>query len=412
MNTTTPAAAAALEANRRPDGRFGNAPATEADLELAGPGGPSLADPERWDEPYRAQMRAVASHTHTHTRGATMHPVTGACEADWRDGHWSDPQTGEFEFWTEDVANTGFDQLSGVYQDELMVAAACVDKAYQDADVKVADDDQVESVAREAYFAHRDLTGGDGHWDTEAQSVRNEWETRARLRIEGVLEDEGVQPIAAAVAEHEAEGGVIDRDQYQDFVAWRAHPGKDAPVYRKAGADGAAVPAVFVNNEPTAWYRGTECARALYTDGTQVTYHPGGRLPRLTRSPDGGFTHFDMEGDHHRDVGPAHVDNEQVRYARYGLGHRDPNQGPAVMRWDGEVEYRISGSAIDPTPEQMSAHGVQRYADAAADEWSAVLNDGDVQGRYRMAGSQQDQPFDYQSTPLDPGFPFPGAARA
>lgn len=72
----------------------------------------------------------------------------------------------------------------------------------------------------------------------------------------------------------------------------------------------------------------------------------------------------------------------------------------------GEVEYCLDGVRVDPTPEQMRAHGVEPFADRLeGDEWDRVLHTpGDTTTRYRAIGSDPDRAdgtttFDWSAHP-------------
>lgn len=352
--TISERAAAARESARDPHGRFGAQPAQEVDFEgdlRTGPSGDEAAAIEK------AQL-------------LTMDSTTGASAPLRRVYTWVDKESGDFQSWSEDLANDPPDSLSEDARADwrtINEGLAAGDDAQTISDALIGKNDEKFVASLDTMVqAHRDVQAG-RRSTPEAEEMA--WERRS----------------------HEADGNFIDVDHYTGEVAWRT-PGSGGldPLYRHVPEEGGR-PAFFdADGTPRVWVRGTTRVASVWTDGSKTFTYPDG-TDRVHVRGNGEFFHYDEEGEEHRESGPAVVTSEAMYFKRHGVMHRDPKEGPAGVLWTGEVIYGQDGRRLDPTPEAMARHGVEAYGQREADAWSAVLdNRGDTDIRYRFVGTDPD----------------------
>lgn len=411
MTSIDPTAVSAREAARASDGRFGSYRTPEADtVNLEEPVAHATAaqgldphtegdDPDGWSPQYRAAIEALASSWHRADRDQTMDPVTGGCPADVRSFEIVDGD--DFASWSEDVANTPFERLSPLVQQDLAMQSHRVEKAVRDG----LDSGTFSDVSH----ARRVAADATEDWDELDDDQRSRMQAQVWHRM-------GLEPVVASpaqrsgmvdqVAEHEEHGGAIRVDQYTGDVSWLSRDADTAPLYRQT-TDPDGAPAYFHDGQPVAWFRGMDETRSIDSTGAVRDYHRDGT--RTVTDADGSFQHFNHEWLPHRDpkAGPAKVDADGALYAVHGFPDRDPDDGPAQLAWDGEVTYFDKGMVIDPTPQQMARHGVERFGTPPdAIGWGAFAPSS-AEGRYRAVGSaaDHDSEFDWSDHPLSWGAP-------
>lgn len=378
-------AVASREAHRDRDGKFGTQPAAESGTQV-------LTEPGTGT----AGSRFLRSH-----QTLTLDPTTGASTPIRRGYSWcgEDESEGDFAVWSEDLGNTPYEHLSDQARADLDTITSELESGTTPAGLARtlcdSDEPDAELVASATALvqAYDRLAAGESPTDEQVALMRER-------------------------AEHEAAGGVICTDPVLNETSWRSGPEDNAPLYR-ACADQGGAPARFIDGAPVAWVRGSQPVRAIYPDGSDVTFYPSGGVASLHR-PDGCSEHYaddaprdEFHGSRHRQDGPAVVSEEQVAWFRHDELHRDPDEGPAALSWDGEVTYAVDGVHVDPDPEQMARHGVEGFTAPGID--LALPGQLPSRTRYRMVGSDpdgQDIPaFDYAGTPVDPGA-WPGRAPA
>ena len=181
--------------------------------------------------------------------------------------------------------------------------------------------------------------------------------TTQRPALEAMLRD---------VEAHEAAGGrieVITDKRSRQVVRWTrdGRPWRDTSGCRQMG-----VPVEFTDRTPTA---------VLTPDGNLVkaALRDQGMLSHT--DPDGTITSFypltgtqwsvDEERRPHRTDGPAYLGDRTIEYLRRGITHREADQGPAIVGYDGRVDYVEFGAGVQPTEDQMARHNVVRAEDGS-----------------------------------------------
>ena len=375
---------------RGDDGKFAEKPpAPEADVELPG-NDYDPADISTWDEDRIEAVRERGTIAMENVRAASMDPVTGGCTPRIKEWSWSDDETGDFAFGSEDVANTPSDYWSDPNVDEMLVRQSCIE-------AEPAEGRSPQEVAAAAY----ERTGSS--WESATAEEQDEWTAHA----EAVVSPGETPAIYAAVRDHEADGGVIDvsDDDGVRTVRWLGDSNPDYEyLFRKPAQGQSDAPAHFRDGEPATWVAGRTVTRAVHQDGTKVEYHSNETVRREERS-DGSVYHRDRDWEYHREDGPAVTDSDGQRWYRHGELDRDPADGPAELNWDGEVTYRVDGQQVDPHPDQAAAHGVVPYADADLTSYSIPYSRpgyGPASKRWKVEGSQPggEGEFDWSGHPL------------
>lgn len=255
-----------------------------------------------------------------------------------------------------------------------------------------------EDVAQAAYEAHQ----GD---DAASSSYADSPDAALYLALARSARGHGPSPeqatIAAEVEAHEADGGVIEAAYGE--VSWRADGTEHSPLYR-ACADPEGAPARFnEDGEPVVWTRGSQVVRHIFSDGVDLRHDPTTGNPVSAHRPNGSFDFYDpqVQWNHHRpeSEGPARFDEDGARWYVDGELHRDPDEGPAAIYWDGRVSYQQHGLEIHPTVEQTNRQGVEPYRDPSRP----------TEVDYRVYGSEPDEPFDLTGHRLDHGLRIKGA---
>ncbi len=223
-----------------------------------------------------------------------------------------------------------------------------------------------------------------------------------RTITDSIAEDDPIAPSSQqrAVYEqrtaHEAAGGTVRRED-DGRVIW-ADADSGAP-YRDT-TDPAGMPAVFdAEGRPVRWYRGAVPTRRD-NEGRRVEYAPA-QFPEEAHPAvaqdvvTGAFTFYDTEPRHrddafvpHRLDGPAVADAEEISWRQHGRLERDPDDGPASIRYDGTLQFTAPLSA-----EQEARYGVTRRADGLYARPDAG-----------PAEDYDDEPYDWAGSPVDPGF--------
>lgn len=133
-----------------------------------------------------------------------------------------------------------------------------------------------------------------------------------------------------------------------------------------------------------------------YVDGTTEIYRTAGPdddeefvvESAYGLNEDMFVSRFTRNGEDHREVGPAVVDETSLRWAHDGALHRNPDNGPAVVQDNGAVEYWREGKKVDPGDAALARHGVVRAEGGTMrlDRDMTSLQDDDEYGRYYRRG--------------------------
>lgn len=383
MTHISDTAESAREAHRSADGRFGTQPALEADLDLSGTG------------------EQVAHAAHGAVRTYTTDVSTGQKPPVRRHYSWfAEDDSADFAMWTEDLTNTPYESLSDEAKADLAAMVTHVRQAA--ATDNTGDADEIAGAAFESYAAQQSepvsYAEEEGAWVAWAH---------AELGSDPGIDDD-VRSMMDQVQAHEADGGLVVVDQYDGSVRWVAGHDDNSPLFRACTAS-EGLPAAFdAHGNPTQWVRGTTTTRLVtsepdgYSSDTRFDWRSG--RPTVTTRSDGSFEHYDLQAPDPymwgppAGGGPAKFDLEGAAYcdAEPSVISRDPDVGPALVCWDGEVRYfNARGLEIDPTPQQARAQGV------VAEEvpWGS----GSTRKVYRAAGSNRGERFDWAGHPLDHG---------
>lgn len=386
------------EAKVRRDGDGKFAPkgpaAEETGVELGD--GFDPGEPATWTEEQENGLNERGRAVMDALRASKMDPTTGAVEPNVYRWTWTaDDDSGDFEAGSQDLANIPARHWNYQSTEDLAVRQACLE-----AELAADPDRDVESITAAAYDRAGVLP-----WAQSPEEERAPWREHAEAMVNGT----GPAPaIASEVAEHEADGGVIavERDSGEaTYVHWYGNADPDSTFHFRKPAEGEHdAPVVFEDGTPTVWARGRDRTRAIHSDGSKVWYHPNGVVSREERA-DGSVYHFDENWERHRDDGPSDTDEDGQHWFNHGVLDRDPVDGPAALRWDGEVRYVIGGVDVDPTPEQAERDGVEDYGDS--DRWPTDMNVPGrpdltpAKGRWRVIGSDPDgvepEAFDWRS---------------
>lgn len=168
------------------------------------------------------------------------------------------------------------------------------------------------------------------------------------------------------VESHEAAGGRIEVSadkRSREVVTWTrdGRPWRDTSACRQMG-----VPVEFTDRTPTAvltpdgdTVRAPSRDQGMFSrtelDGTTTSFYP------LT----GTQWSVDEERRPHRTDGPAYLGDRTIEYLRRGITHREADQGPAIVGYDGRVDYVEFGAGVQPTEDQMARHNVVRGDDGS-----------------------------------------------